>query len=181
MSSNGIVRRVDELGRIVVPKELRRSLRISVGTPIEISASDGKIILSKYSTTRDIHIYAEGLCAALSRMLDCGAIITDTDVVTSVAGASRKAYLGANISRALDEFKSKSPTILRRMDGSVMIPIIDGDREEYTSEIIYPISYDGQVISILVLFTTKDRVLEASEVAICKFISHYLNEIMNIE
>lgn len=182
MKDSGIVRKIDDLGRIVVPKELRKTLKIGIGTPIEISMVDGKIVLAKYSTTNDILDYACDICTSLSKMLDCSVIMCDDDKVTVVANASKKQYYNVAISSSLAKyFETKTSTILRKVDGSYMIPIIEGDKNTYTSQIVYPIINNGEAIAILVLFTLQDRLLEYGEVSICKYINYYINEVLDVE
>lgn len=182
MSDSGIVRKVDELGRIVVPKEIRRTLRIGVGTPIEIVASDGKIILSKYSTTKDITMYLDSICRAVNNMLGCGVIISDRDRITNVAGVSKKAYLNMNISSRLDEIlHTGTATILRRVDGSNMAELFEGDSTAYSSQIIQPIICQGDYIGVLVMFTTDDKILESVEVNIARYINSYIGELITSE
>lgn len=182
MKDSGIVRKIDDLGRIVVPKELRKTLKIGIGTPIEICMVDGKIVLTKYSTSNDILEVGKQLCSSLSKMLDCGVILCDDDKIQIVSNASKKQYHNIEISSQLHKyFESKTPVILRKVDGSYMIPIYNGDKNEYTSQIVYPLINNGEVISMLVLFTTQDRLLEYGEMAICKYINFYINEVMDVE
>ena len=104
MKATGIVRRIDDLGRVVIPKEIRRTLRIKEGTPLEIFTDrEGEIILKKYSPIGELSIFAKEYAEALSQTTGCLACITDHDQVVSAAGPAHKEYAGRAISRDLEE------------------------------------------------------------------------------
>ena len=90
MKATGIVRRIDELGRIVIPKEIRRVLRIREGDPIEIYTDTDCVVLKKYARVRELGDYAEVYCQALNGALGFTAAITDTETVQYVYGPLRK-------------------------------------------------------------------------------------------
>ena len=91
MKATGIVRRIDELGRIVVPKELRRNLRIREGDPIEIfTGREGEIILKKYSPIGELSMFAQEYVDATAQILGCPVCITDRDQIIAVSGISKK-------------------------------------------------------------------------------------------
>ena len=91
MRATGIVRRIDELGRVVIPKEIRRTLRIREGDPLEIYTDhDGEVVLKKYSPIGEIASVAKDYTDALLRTLGHVAIITDRDVVVSASGSPKK-------------------------------------------------------------------------------------------
>ena len=90
MRATGIVRRIDELGRVVIPKEIRRTLRIREGDPLEIYTDhDGEVVLKKYSPIGEIASVAKDYTDALLRTLGHVAIITDRDVVVSASGSPK--------------------------------------------------------------------------------------------
>lgn len=100
MKATGIVRRIDELGRIVVPKEIRRVMRIREGDPIEIFTEDGRVVLQKYARMRELGEDAHTLSGALSGALGCSAGVTDPESVLYASGALKKRLLGAALSDA---------------------------------------------------------------------------------
>ena len=102
MKATGIVRRIDDLGRVVVPKEIRRMLRIREGDPLEIfTDKDGGIVLRKYSPIGELSEYARDFAAALGEVLDKTVIVCDRDTVVSVSGEHTLEYTARPISRAL--------------------------------------------------------------------------------
>jgi len=94
MKATGIVRRIDELGRVVVPKEIRRTLRIREGDPLEIFTDrNGEIILKKYSPMGELGAFAKEYVEALNKSLGHIAMICDRDSVIATAGVQKKEYL----------------------------------------------------------------------------------------
>ena len=100
MKATGIVRRIDELGRIVVPKEIRRVMRIREGDPIEIFTDDDRVVLVKYARMRELGDEAQTLCRALSGALGFSAGVSDAETVRYASGALKKRLLGAAPSEA---------------------------------------------------------------------------------
>ena len=98
MQDTGIVRRIDELGRVVIPKELRKTLRIREGDPLEIYTNKDELVFRKYSPISAINGYAEAVADGISELTEKVCMITDTDVVVYVSGAKGKDVLGKNIS-----------------------------------------------------------------------------------
>ena len=94
MKATGIVRRIDELGRVVIPKEIRRTLRIREGDPLEIFTDrEGEVILKKYSPIGELGDFAKEYAESLHLALGHTALICDKDNVIAVAGASRRELL----------------------------------------------------------------------------------------
>ena len=103
MKATGIVRRIDDLGRVVIPKEIRRTLRIREGTPLEIFTDrEGEIILKKYSPIGELGAFAGQYAESLAQTTGLTVCVCDRDQVIAVSGGSRKELLGKNISRQLE-------------------------------------------------------------------------------
>ena len=139
MRATGIVRRIDDLGRVVIPKEIRRTLRIREGDPLEIyTDSGGEVIFKKYSPLGEISGFAEQYAEVISSVAKLPVIMTDRDHVIAVAGVSKKEFLDRRISSALEEmmenrrsfaFGSSSAHMLFPVESSgkaasVTVPII---------------------------------------------------------
>ena len=103
MKATGIVRRIDELGRIVIPKEIRRVLRIREGDPIEIYTDADGVLLKKYARIREIGEYAETYCQALVGALGFSAAVTDAETVLFSAGPMKKKLFGLPLSAVYTE------------------------------------------------------------------------------
>lgn len=95
MKATGIVRRIDDLGRVVIPKEIRRTMRIREGDPLEIYTSrDGEVIFKKYSLMGGLDDFAAQLCETMSRSTGAICAVTDRDSVIAVAGGAKRELLG---------------------------------------------------------------------------------------
>lgn len=91
MKATGIVRRIDDLGRVVIPKEIRRTMRIREGDPLEIfTDKDGEVIFKKYSPIGELSDFAAQICDSLHKSTDCIAAVCDRDAVIAVAGGGRR-------------------------------------------------------------------------------------------
>lgn len=101
MKATGIVRRIDDLGRVVIPKEIRRTLRLREGTPLEIFTDrEGEIILKKYSPMVELAAFAGQYAEAMSQATGLIVCITDRDQVIAVSGGARKELLQRLSARA---------------------------------------------------------------------------------
>ena len=91
MKATGVVRRIDDLGRIVIPKEIRKTLRIKEGSPLEIfTEKEGDIILRKYSPIGEISNFSSEYVESLAKVTDLIAIVTDKDTIIAVSGTQKK-------------------------------------------------------------------------------------------
>ena len=110
MKATGIVRRIDDLGRVVVPKEIRRILRIREGDPLEIyTGNGGEVILKKYSPISELGQFAGEYCDTASAILDSIVIVSDTDHVVAASGVKKSDYVDRKIDNELDRIiQSKS-------------------------------------------------------------------------
>ena len=101
MKATGIVRRIDDLGRVVIPKEIRRTLRIKEGTPLEIFTDrEGEIILKKYSPIGELSSFAKQYAESLSQTMGCLVCVCDTDQIISASGSGKKDLQDKYISKS---------------------------------------------------------------------------------
>ena len=104
MKATGIVRRIDELGRVVIPKEIRRTQRIRRGDPLEIfTTGEGEVIFKKYSPMGEMHLVAAQYTEALSRCFALTAFVCDRDHILAVSGPGRRELADRNISQPLEK------------------------------------------------------------------------------
>lgn len=152
MKATGIVRRIDDLGRVVVPKEIRRTLRIREGDPLEIFTDrEGEIILKKYSPIGELSQFAGQYAESLAQAVGCLVCITDRDHVIASAGTGKKDYDARQISRFLEEAISSRENILARKGEKEFIKITVDDEGGYTSQAICTIICEGDAIGSVVL------------------------------
>ena len=104
MKATGIVRRIDDLGRVVIPKEIRRTMRIREGDPLEIyTDTDGQVIFKKYSPMGELSEFAVQICDALHKTTGEIAAVCDRDTVIAVAGGGKRELLVAVAAPILSE------------------------------------------------------------------------------
>lgn len=161
MKATGIVRRIDELGRVVIPKEIRRTLRIREGDPLEIFTDhDGEVVLKKYSPIGEIAAIAKDYTDSLYRTLGHITLISDRDAIVSSSGASKKDYTEKPLSSEVDQIlQSRQLTILNLSAGAKMVPVTNDDHaENYASQIIAPILADGEIVGGLMLVSRESGI-----------------------
>src|SRR5690606_34041932 len=145
MKATGIVRRIDDLGRVVIPKEIRRTLRIREGDPLEIFVDrDGEVILKKYSPISELSDFAKEYAEALFDSLGNPVLICDRDSFIAVAGGSKKDYLNKNISEQIEKVMEDRGSVLQKDQGE--ISLVDGITESVSSYTVGPIIANGDPI-----------------------------------
>ena len=112
MKATGIVRRIDDLGRVVIPKEIRRTMRIREGDPLEIYTDrNGEVIFKKYSPLGDLHLFVQQLCEAVSKTLGMTCVICDCDSVIAAAGSRKKEVYDQRISKEIERMMEKRQAV----------------------------------------------------------------------
>ncbi len=154
MKATGIVRRIDDLGRVVIPKEIRRTLRIREGDPLEIFTDrDGEIILKKYSPIGELGAFAKEYAESLAKNAGHITCIVDKDLIIAVSGGTKKEFMEKHISSELEEvINNRSTLIADRNDGN-FIPILEDDSESYNHELITPIICEGDALGAIVMLS----------------------------
>ena len=154
MKATGIVRRIDDLGRVVIPKEIRRTLRLREGTPLEIFTDrEGEIILKKYSPMAELGSFARKYAESLAQTTGCVVCITDRDSVIAVAGGMKKDYIGKPISKQLETLILNRDTVALSKSDKDFITVMTGDTDEYQYQVIYPIISEGDAIGSVAILT----------------------------
>jgi AbrB family transcriptional regulator (stage V sporulation protein T) len=159
LKATGIVRRIDDLGRVVIPKEIRRTLRIREGDPLEIfTDKDGEIILKKYSPIGELSAFAKQYAEALAQTTGLTICIADKDQVIAVSGGSKKDFLQKQISKALETAINEREAIIALKDDKKFINITDEENDEFESEVITPIISEGDAIGAVILLNKDPKV-----------------------
>ena len=160
MKATGVVRRIDDLGRIVIPKEIRRTLHIKEGDPLEIfTDKEGEVILKKYSPIGELSEFATGYAETLSKTTGHIACITDKDSVIAVSGGSKKEFLEKSLSPELEKIMDNKEIYTSKENNELSVPITQNDTKErkYNSQVIYPIISDGDVIGSVILLSKEQN------------------------
>lgn len=156
MKATGVVRRIDDLGRVVIPKEIRRVHRIKEGDPLEIfTDKEGEIILKKYSPIGELTEFASSYAETLSKTTGHITCITDKDTVIAVSGGSKKEFLEKSLSKELEEVLENKEVFKSKENNEIAIPITQNEGREriYNGQVIYPIISDGDVIGSVILLS----------------------------
>ena len=176
MKATGVVRRIDDLGRIVIPKEIRRTLRISEGSPLEIfTEKDGEIVLKKYSPIGELSEFASNYADTLAKTTGHIACITDKDTIIAVAGGLKKDLLEQSISKELEQLIENRET--KEIKDENKIPLYKEDSNSYSEQMIMPIiSVSGDCIGSIVIVAKENEKLQEGIDKILKVACSFLGK-----
>ena len=164
MKATGIVRRIDDLGRVVIPKEIRRTMRIREGDPLEIFTDrDGEVIFKKYSPIGELTAFAAQYAETLHKTCELSVIICDRDSVVACAGVSKKEYAEKRLSDALERLMEKR-TLYTMKQGEEKISVLSDGGSHYVT-CAMPIVSEGDIIGCVASLCANetDRMPEATE------------------
>lgn len=171
MKATGIVRRIDDLGRVVIPKEIRRTLRIREGDPLEIFVDrDGEVILKKYSPIGELGDFAQEYSDSLHETTGHVAIITDRDAVVAISGAPKKQWVDRAIVTVVEEaMESRRSLTVKRGERA------EEDMWDFAMQVIAPIISEGDPIGAVILCTDEpNRQLGELEQKLCETAAGFL-------
>ena len=156
MKATGIVRRVDDLGRIVIPKEIRRTLKIREGDPLEIyTEKDGGVIFRKYSPMGDLQEFASQMCEAIGSNTGCIAAVSDRDSIIALHGAPKRELVDKPNSQELDRLMEQRRNY-RYQSGENLIKATEGS-DKYHLGVAAPILSQGDLMGCVMLLLGEDR------------------------
>jgi AbrB family transcriptional regulator, stage V sporulation protein T len=145
MKATGIVRRIDELGRVVIPKEIRRTLQIREGNPLEIYTNrDGEVIFKKYSPIGELNGFASQYAETLHKTCDLSVVICDRDCVIACAGVPKKDFIEKHLSKDLAAV-IEARSLYTMKTGDRRLYITDDTGTEYFAYCIMPIITEGDI------------------------------------
>ena len=175
MESKGIVRRVDELGRIVLPREMRKSLNVWVGTKLEIGIVDGnKFLLTKYSDMVSLKEYSDAIANAISVSIEHDVLIADMERVLS---ANKKKYINKEFTEEVQELIYKKEIVIKKFDdGSEMLEFFAGNGKDFSCQLIVPIIKDGDAIGAIIILAMENKCFDDSSIKICKAFSKFISD-----
>ena len=178
MKATGIVRRIDELGRVVIPKEIRRTQRIRRGDPLEIfTTGDGEVIFKKYSPMGEVNALAAQLAEVLSRQFALTAFVCDRDRILAVSGSGRRELTDKNVSPSLSQIM-EGRKIYRHQEGTPLLPVSDYT-DHYVITTAAPILAEGDVLGCVVFLAERDHaVVSEDEYKLAQTIAGFLGRHM---
>lgn len=163
MKATGIVRRIDDLGRVVIPKEIRRTLHIRDGDPLEIyTEKDGEVIFKKYSPVGELTDFAAQICDSLYKNGDGVAVVCDRDSVSACAGIPKREIVDRRISAELSAIAESRK--LYTAEGGASIPLVEGD-DSLCVSVAAPILSEGDIMGCVV-FASKPNEGAPTEVQV---------------
>jgi AbrB family transcriptional regulator (stage V sporulation protein T) len=158
MKATGIVRRIDDLGRVVIPKEIRRTMRIREGDPLEIYTDrDGEVIFKKYSPIGSLTDFASQYAETLAKISGSAACITDKDTIIAVGGAPKRDLYEKRLSNEIETIMEEKTTFLPESS----VPVTEGSK--YSASVIVPIIAEGDSIGNVIIMNSEGT-KKASEV-----------------
>jgi len=158
LKATGIVRRIDDLGRVVIPKEIRRTLRIREGDPLEIfTDKEGEVILKKYSPIGELSEFASQYAESIHKTSGHITCIADRDTIIAVSGASKKEFLEKSLSAELEKIIEEKATVVVKSpdEKTIAITADEGNERKYSAQVISPIISEGDPIGAVMLLSTE--------------------------
>ena len=174
MKATGVVRRIDDLGRVVIPKEIRRTMRIREGDSLEIFVNQsGEVVLKKYSPIADISAFAQQYAEAMCISNDKGVLIVDREDIIAAAGDIKNQFLNRRVSRPLsDLIENRTSRITEEKE---VLEIIDGDTTERSFAML-PIIANGDSLGAVILLATGDEKINELDINTVKIASAFLGK-----
>ena len=152
MKATGIVRRIDELGRVVIPREIRSTLRLKSGDPLEIFTDRDELMLKKYSPIASLEKFSEGTVKSLSDLSGHIAVICDTDEVLHASGRGQRDFDGKSLSGHMEKILNDRKSYIANLsEGGDVVPICDNQNSEVTAQVIVPIVCNGDCLGAVAL------------------------------
>lgn len=177
MKATGIVRRIDDLGRVVIPKEIRRTMRIREGDPLEIyTTREGEVIFKKYSLIGGLDDFAAQFCDTLSRSTNFTAAVTDRDTVIAIAGTGKRELLGKQISAELEKIMDERG--IYRYQGESRCVYVSDTYDKYAVSVAAPILCEGDVLGLVLFLSSEPQVGGDAEYKLAQTVAAFLGRHM---
>ena len=162
MKATGVVRRIDELGRIVIPKEIRRTLRIKEGTPLEIYSGDsGELYLKKYSPIVELGELSQEVCESIFATTNNNVLITNMEKVISASGTKKSSYINIQIDSHIERLiNARKTQIVSVIEENTRV---FADTENIKLYIVSPILANGDVYGSIIIFNQTNNLGEAEK------------------
>lgn len=177
MKATGIVRRIDDLGRVVIPKEIRRTMRIREGDPLEIyTDKDGEVIFKKYSPMGELAGFSSQLCETLAKTTGHTVLITDRDTVVCASGPSRKELADKTLSDEIGHFMETRKTYHEAADGK-KVPACKNAEGIFASTAV-PVIVEGDVTGCVLFVASEGEQTGETELKLAQTVAGFLGRHM---
>jgi len=174
MKNNGVVRRIDDLGRVVIPKEIRRRLRIKDGESLEIFLDSDNIVLKKYNTFDNTLEFYKNYVDSLEVAIKDNILITDRDHVIAMAGDLKKDYISKSVSKYLESVMESREYVFA--DNYVEVELVNGVVDTL-SYVLSPIIVNGDCTGSIIIMSKKNKMTDFEHKTVliaAKFLGKYL-------
>ena len=177
MKATGIVRRIDDLGGVVIPKEIRRTMRIREGDPLEIyTTREGEVIFKKYSLIGGLEDFAAQFCDVLNRSSGFTAAVTDRDAIIAITGSGKRELLGKPLSDVLAQVMEQR-SIYQYQGSGRLLPVSDSS-DRYTVAVAAPILCEGDVLGLVLFLSSDAQIPGEGEYKLAQTVSAFLGRHM---
>ncbi|NLU24384.1 MAG: AbrB/MazE/SpoVT family DNA-binding domain-containing protein [Clostridiales bacterium] len=177
MKATGIVRRIDDLGRVVIPKEIRRTMRIREGDPLEIyTTKDGEVIFKKYSLLGGLEDFAAQFCDSMNKTTDYTVAVTDRDTLIAIAGSGKRELMGKQISPELEQIMEDRS--IYQYAGEPRLVFISEGNDKFSASLAAPILCEGDVLGLVLFISSEQQKPTEVEYKLAETISSFLGRHM---
>ena len=176
MKATGVVRRIDDLGRIVIPKEMRKTLRIREGESLEIFAQGDEIVLKKFSSSVDLQPISQNLIDTIALTIKSSIFITDRDYFIAGSGSLKKKFLTKTISPKLEELLLENERYHKQNVAYQDIVVTEEEAKEKYNYLLYPILADGETVGLVLLMSKTEEDFTEEEEHLIQIISQFLGK-----
>lgn len=175
MKTTGVVRRIDDLGRIVIPKDIRKSLRIRDGESLEFFVDKETISLKKFSTSEDLSEMSQSLLDTIYMTISKSIFVTDRDKVVAGTGKLKKEFYGVNISTRLEDYLFQTENLVKGT--SLVEELVDSKNKgiEY-KYILSPILSDGETMGLVLMIIEDSKSFTEEDEHIIQIIANFLSK-----
>ncbi len=168
-----MIRKIDNLGRIVIPKEIRNTMGLSEGSALSISILDDQIVLSRYDMIKSIADIATQLCEVLYESIKNPIIFTSTTMPVCVIGVSKKQYINRPLSTEVTSLIREGKNyIANKADRTTLIPIVIDEEIGYDGQVMFPIICDGKCEGMLISL----GVLNQSDIKVIQTFANFVGK-----
>lgn len=175
MKATGIVRRIDDLGRVVIPKEIRRTMRIREGDPLEIYTDhEGEVIFKKYSPIGELSAFAAQYAETLSKVCNMAVVICDRDSIIACGGLPKKEFMDMHISSESERLV-ETRTLYAHSNGDAYYGIIDSVNKWQIS-CLMPILSEGDIIGCVASLTDSENTATETEIKLVQTAATFLGK-----
>lgn len=171
--NKSIIKSIDQLGRVTLPRELRKLLSIREGSKVELSVDKDKITISRYSPMTTLREWGNCIISALETVIEHDIILADTE---KVINSNKKKYLLKVFTNEAQELIYKREITIKKSDeGSNMVNMFDDHDQEYCCELVVPIIKDEDVLGAIMVLASENKCFDDDSVKVCKAFASFLS------